>query len=399
MRRIGKWLRGGWFIFPGFFIFTYLHVSYAAESLPSIPHKRMLDDPLEFTGREGPVGDPMKLGEIRIGFFAPVDGSDPVGDAMWKGASLAVEEANRAGGYQQVPYRLISRWADDPWGAGSKEMIRLVYEDRVWAVIGSIDGDTTHIAEQIVTKARLPLISPVSSDPTLTFIRIPWIFRLAPDDRSQANVLVSDGIIQHGCKRIGLITASNHDGRIAAKELKDALGKNNIAPVCHLILPPDPESFGELADKLQAFHCDTLALAIPRDSIGPLLKSFKNNNIKIPVFFPWIPGADERELKKLYEGMLVTIRPFEEDTLTEQYSTFLLAYQNRFGESPNACAVYAYDAVNIIGKAIQSQGLNRARIRRALADMKCGEGVTGKIVWDHGGGNPGRPLIYKITAP
>ena len=109
-------------------------------------------------------------------------------------ADLAIQEINSSGGYKGLPYKLVKRWSQDPWGAGSKEMIKLIYEDSVWAVIGSQNGENSHIAEQIVTKSFLPLISPLSADPTLNYIGIPWIFRLTPDFKSQAKLIINDGI-------------------------------------------------------------------------------------------------------------------------------------------------------------------------------------------------------------
>lgn len=141
------------------------------------PYKKMLDDPMTFTGTETLDGAENE-NEYRIGIFAPDDDDHPVGRDLVRGVSLAVEQANAAGGVNGKPLRLVRRWADDPWGAGSKEVIRMVFEDRVWALIGGPDGGTTHVAQQVATKAHLPLVAPVSSDPSLTHTRVPWIFRL-----------------------------------------------------------------------------------------------------------------------------------------------------------------------------------------------------------------------------
>ena len=99
----------------------------------------VLDTPVDFSGWRGRSLNPGQLNEIRIGFFAPDEPGDPVGGPMLNAATLAVEEANAAGGLQGIPYRLVKRWAYDPWGSGSKEVIRLVYQDSVWAVIGSLE--------------------------------------------------------------------------------------------------------------------------------------------------------------------------------------------------------------------------------------------------------------------
>jgi ABC-type branched-subunit amino acid transport system substrate-binding protein len=160
--------------------------SRTSEKKPDIP--TVFDTPVSFTGKSDST---VHLKNIRIGVFAPTDSVNPLAAAISNAAALAVGQINSAGGCNGLPFEIITRWADDPWGGGSKKMIKLVYEDSVLAVIGSVDSEATHVAEQIVTKAWLPLISPVSADPTLNYIRIPWMFRLPPNDEEQAKVITA----------------------------------------------------------------------------------------------------------------------------------------------------------------------------------------------------------------
>jgi len=48
------------------------------------------------------------------------------------------------------------------------KVARVVYSDKVWAIIGGIDGATTHLAEKVVAKAQLTLVNPSATD------RISW---------------------------------------------------------------------------------------------------------------------------------------------------------------------------------------------------------------------------------
>ncbi|MEK7409191.1 MAG: hypothetical protein AAB225_29360, partial [Acidobacteriota bacterium] len=107
-------------------------------------------------GRED--AEPSGVREVGIGYFGPADPQHPEAGAIWAGAALAIEEANREGGYRGLPFRLVPGWAENPWAAGASAVVRLAYRDRVWAIIGSIDGAATHLAEQVVVKARLTLI-------------------------------------------------------------------------------------------------------------------------------------------------------------------------------------------------------------------------------------------------
>ncbi len=361
------------------------------------PNKRMLDDPMEFTGWEGKWGDPKRLKDIRLGLFAPNRSDDPVGCAMIQGASLAVMQANEKGGFQGVPFRLMTRWADDPWGAGSKEMIRLIYEDHVWAVIGSLNGDATHIAQQIVTKARLPLFSPVSSDTTLTFIRIPWIFRLPSSDRQQVRLLVEEGILSAKLEKIGVLTSTTHDGRMLAFEIEEALLEKQLVPLFHFKVS-EKVDFQDIIDRINSFKPDGLFLHLPREQIQLFLNVLKKQTIQYPLFIPWIPGLKVESLRQEYEESLYAILPYDSEKDTDAYRCFVDDYGKAYGTSPNACAAYTYDAVNMFIEAVRTAGLNRVHIRDAIAKMNGYAGVTGIIEWDNGGGNLGKPYLYFNTS-
>jgi branched-chain amino acid transport system substrate-binding protein len=363
-----------------------------------------LDTPVSFSGWKGAVADPEKLQEIRLGFFVTEDSADPVGGPMLNAATLALEAANSRGGFQGVPFRLVIRWASDPWGAGSKEVIKLVYQDSVWALIGSLDGKATHVAEQVITKAWVPLISPVSADPTLTYIRIPWIFRLPPNDQVQAQVILERGIEALSLQRVGLITSTDHDGRIFAERMVRAMTRKNIPPVFHFQVPLSNVTFNHIVDRVAQFNPAGVIMRLPRAKTLEILSCFQNNAVDIPILIPWIPGLLEEDLTKQYDGDILYVQPFTE-TGNPAYAVFAKVYEERYGIPPTPCAAYTYDAVNLLVQSLQTSGLNRASLRNSIELNDNYQGVTGIISWDNGGGNrvgtvtlieiiKGRPIIY-----
>jgi ABC-type branched-subunit amino acid transport system substrate-binding protein len=102
---------------------------------------------------------------------------------MLNGATLAIEEANAAGGYGGKPFKLMVHNDSAIWGAASNEIVKMVYDEKVWAMFGSISSDTTHIALRVTLKAETPLINSASTDPTIPETIIPWYFTDIQDDR------------------------------------------------------------------------------------------------------------------------------------------------------------------------------------------------------------------------
>jgi ABC-type branched-subunit amino acid transport system substrate-binding protein len=133
------------------------------------PYADLRAKPYEYHGAVREREEPTDLEEVRIGLFGPLKRTGAVsqGLSMRRGAKLAIAEANAAGGHRGKPFELVFRSDDQIWGS-AREVTGLVYEDRVWAVMGSIGSESTHIAEQIITKAHVVLIGPASTDPSLT---------------------------------------------------------------------------------------------------------------------------------------------------------------------------------------------------------------------------------------
>jgi len=353
----------------------------------------MLEDPVNFSGWVGESYDLTDLTEIRFGFFFPDNLESPKSRAMLNGATLAILLANQAGGYHGIPYRLIHRWANEPWNSGSKEIIKLVYQDQVWAIFGSVDGESSHVAQQIVTKTWLPLLSPISSDPTLTHIRIPWIFRLPPDDQVQAEILFKQGILPLSIQRIGLITSTDHDGRVASFELREALKNGELNPVFHFQISPQNVNYQEIALHTASYEPEGIVLRLPIRQVLEILPHLQENNLSCPLFLPWIPGLQEKKLKRLYRGKIVTIQPFSISEENSAYTTFHELYLQQYGLLPDPSAAYTFDAVNIVIQALLSSGLNRANLRDAIARLNTYQGVTGSVIWDNGGGNLALPVV------
>lgn len=369
-------------------------LAVAAWAAADEPYKRMFDDPLVFTGTETLPSGTGTTGEIVIGLFAPNDDEHPVGQAITRGATLAVDQANASGGIGGRPIRLVRRWADDPWGAGANEVVRLVYEDRAWAIIGGPDGASTHIAQQVVTKAHIPLIAPVSSDPSLTQTRVPWIFRLAPSDTVQASVLVRGALNDDTSKRIGLITATDHDSRTVATELVAALKDRGTPPIFHLEIDPDVADLAKIARRAAGFDPDSLILRVPRSSVRSLCEALGAQDLRAPLFLPWIPGSLPGRFALPYPGEVLWLEPFTPPRSCGTALKLERAYIARFGERPTPSAVYGHDAVRLVLESLRSGVEGRVELRTVIAAPTESQGACGPIRWDQGGGNnAARPVL------
>ncbi len=149
--------------------------------------------PNVYSGAGRDLPEPTGLTEVRIGFLGPIENNPEqvFGLRMLHGAQLAVEERNAQGGYGGKPFKLMlhndyNNWQanavygetrpTDPgiWGSASDEMVKMVYDDKDWAVFGSISSESTHIALRVALRAEIPIVNSASTDPTIPETYIPW---------------------------------------------------------------------------------------------------------------------------------------------------------------------------------------------------------------------------------
>ncbi|MBZ0258508.1 ABC transporter substrate-binding protein [bacterium] len=350
------------------------------------PYKRMFDDPLQFTGPdEFAPGD-----EYRIGVFSPAAGER----SLLAGAQLAADEINQSK-LLDKPMRLIQRWANDPWGAGSQELIKMAYDDNVMAIIGGPDSASTHIAQQIALKAYMPLLAPAATDPTLTEIRVPWIFRLPPNDDALSTALVASEHVGAN-SRIGMIYADLHDARMAATAFRKAMLANEATPLFDFIVPDQNGALENAIQRAVQFSPDAVWVWLHHAQFGEFARMAKRLNLCKRIFAQW--KMDDPIRKDTKDFLPITFAaPFQWNVISEAIQNFAERFANYAdGDAPSYRDAYCYDAIKIIAAAIQKGGVTRKRLRDAIAGLGNFEGVAGKYEWDNGGGNAAKPFAYSL---
>ena len=85
------------------------------------------------------------------------------------------------------------------------------------------------------------------------------------------------------------------------------------------------------------------------------------------------------------EGVIVTTVAYDPDSKEDHISSFVGAYRNRYGASPNNYAAHGYDAMMILAQAISKVGYDSEKIRVYLYQLKDYQGVAGNTSFDSNG--------------
>ncbi len=333
--------------------------------------------------------DPPGLTEIRIGYFGPSDPDHPLYGDSWTAAQMAIDDLNARGGYRGLPFRLLPAWSENPWGSGVGQIARMVYNDGIQAIIGGVDGPTAHLAEQIVAKARLPLLNPGSTDRSANMAHVPWIFSCLPGDDLQMELLLETLEKNGHTDTIVLISATDHDSRAVTTEFLEALSKRESALHYHLNVTTGDET------ELSNLNRQLLA-----GSVRPTLVILADPQVSAqvarhlaPIYSGPVYGSSAMGRRSFHEAAaglsnrFIFPLPADLGALEE----FSKRFRSETGHPADFAAAQTYDAIELLGEAVREAGANRARIGDTLRAKFSWSGAAGPIVWDLTGQNT-RPV-------
>jgi len=348
-------------------------------------------DTLDYGGaaRSEPDGDVSALKAINIGFLGPLDADNedsPYGIAMLHGAQLAVDEVNASGGFRDKPFALTIHNDLALWGASSMAIVDMRFKDQAWAMLGSVDSASTHIAVRATLKLELPIMDTATNDPTVTQTLVPWLLHNFPDDRQQGYALVDYIFLQRHLKRIGILQVNNRYGRAGKEIFFETARRISHQPVVEVWFAPGTTDFSSQLQTINASGIDGLVIWGNAPEAGLILKQMRALGMHQPVFGSSrictpevirIAGAASENLT-----VISAIDPTRNDPA---WIAFQQRFAKRFGTEPDAYAAYAYDGARMLMDAINQAGLNRGRIMDALRgyEMKHYAGVSGGAFFDY----------------
>jgi ABC-type branched-subunit amino acid transport system substrate-binding protein len=302
---------------------------------------------------------------------------------MLSGAQMAVDEANAGGGYGGKRFHLMVHDDQAPWGASSNEIVNLSYVEKVWAILGSTSGDSTHIALRVALRSEVPIVNSAATDPTIPETAIPWYLSTIQDDRVQCYTLARRIYSDLSLRRIALLRVDDRYGKFGVAKFKDAsrrLGHPVVNEQRYAVTDTDFHQQLQLIDQANA---DGIVIWGDAQQAAQILKQMREVGMKQHVFGSYrVLGDDLIPMAGSASEGLEAVFPYDPTQATPAWLAFRQRFEKRFGRRPDAFASLAFDTMNLLLKAICQAGLNRGRIRDALTSLEQYKGVTGVMVFD-----------------
>ncbi len=354
-------------------------VPFAGEGEPA---RRFFAEPPAF---RGPADAGQTVGPVRVGVIAPAGGPDgAAGRALLAGLTLALEEANAAGGAGPGrPFELVVRDENDTWGAAGNALVDLMRGPGVVAVVGAFEDAQSHVMTRLLLKLEVPMINTAGPDPTLTEHAIPWLVRVRPDDRQAGYRLARRLFQEERRERVVVFRSNDRYGRTGVRELVDAARRLGHPVLLEQRFEAVEGDLSRQVGALRALRPDAVVLWGRPEPTARALKALRLLGVDAPVYGP-DRLADPAFLAPAGAAaagatLAVAFDPARGDPA---FTAFAGRDAARFQRPPEALAAYAYDGFALLAQAVRQAGTSRTAVREALFRVRTMAGVSGPIVFD-----------------
>lgn len=330
---------------------------------------------------------------LRIGVIAPLTGPASIyGISMRNGIRLAADAVNAGGGIAGQRLELV--FADDANDkiTAAEAARNLIYRDNVKLVIGTVSSDATMNVQRVCEKARIPMLTSVSTNPFITRVGSRYSFRCLTDDTVQASELASFAVRTLQLRRVAILHDSNKYGSMGARVYAARATELGQSIIANVAFDGDTVNFTKHLESIRPLNPDGLLIWGLAQESGLIVRQARELGMGMPVLGGdgMAPAGFLDLAGPAAEGAVVTM-PFNPAKGGQAAQAFMERYRGAFGSDPDSFAAHSFDALHLAASALRSSAERGIPLREALAAITAYDGVTGKGGFD-ASGNETRPV-------
>lgn len=324
---------------------------------------------------------------VKVGMVLPVTGpAAEAGKYALNGAKLALEAVNKAGGVLGKPMELVTEDDLTTNPGAVLAFSKLSSQPDLVAFVGSIRSTQNHAMAPDIIKVGKPVMFG-GTDPVLTQMGNPWMFRFRPNDSYSARVIAEFGVNTLGKKNWALVHSTDAFGTSGAKALTEALEKAGAKIALDQGYPNQSQDFTPVVLAVKQSGADAIGSYFTfENDLGIFARQLR----QLGVTAPWVgsPSITSVTALKLAGPALhgtYGVADFNEDS-SESAKAFANAYRAAYKAPPDLQASWPYDAVTVLALGINKAGnTDPQAIRQAILGIKGHKGANGTFTFDKNG--------------
>lgn len=350
------------------------------------------------TTDNGASGDAFTLGLI-----CPLSGSSAVSGQILKNATeMAVNEINAAGGINGSIQIVLAEVDDEGVPATSvTAMQKLVEQDKVNVVIGSQASSCTLANMEITKAAKIPQITPASSNVAVTQAGNPYIYQMTATDELHMRNIMKYMAEENGAKTFAILYESSDFGTGGYKIAGNVCADYNLEMVANEVYNAGDTDFSVVLGKMQQANPDFFIFWGYHTEVAMICKQMQQYGISYPMIGQ---GYNSPELTNLggaaVEGIMIDTA-FDAANPDEKVQEFDKKYTELYGEGYDQNAPQSYDAMYVIKDAVErciadGKDYKDGEVLNEYIGSTTWDGVTGVTTFDENGRMDKELLIITI---
>src|SRR5688572_12850426 len=345
-------------------------------------------------GQQG-GGDVILVGE----FSSLTGGTATFGQSTHNAIMMAFDEINASGGVLGKKLKVLVEDDQSKPEEAATAVTKLISQDRVVAVLGEVASSRTLAAAPIAQNAKVPLISPSSTNPKVTEVG-DYIFRVCFIDPFQGAVMAKFAANTLKLKKVAILYDVRNDYSVGLTkfftETFKGLGGEVIG---EQVFSEGDSDFCAQLTQLKSLKPEAIYVPGYYTEAGTIARQARELGITVPLM-----GGDGWDSPKLTE---IGGQAIEGSYLSNHYSVddpnpaiqkFVAAYKAKYNASPDALAALAYDAAYVLADAFKRAGTTDGpKVRDAIAATQGFAGVTGTISIDKNRNPVKSAVVLKVA--
>ncbi|WP_375056350.1 branched-chain amino acid ABC transporter substrate-binding protein [Zobellella sp. DQSA1] len=321
---------------------------------------------------------------VRIAIAGPVTG--PVaqyGDMQFTGGRMAVELLNQSGALGE--YSLQAVEYDD--ACDPKQAVAVanrIVNDGVQFVVGHLCSDSTLPASDVYDDEGILMVTPASTNPTITERGLEFVMRTIGLDSDQGPTAARYILEQVKPQRIAVIHDKKQYGEGLASSVRDTLKNAGVEVAAYEGITSGDKDFSALIAKLQRDQVDFVYYGGYHPELGLILRQSAEKGFKARFMGP--EGVGHKDITSIAgdasEGLLVTLpKKYDQDPANV---AVVEAIKAKGGDPTGPFVWTTYAAVEAIAEGIKRAGTEPEAVAEALRAEPVNT-VMGPLSWDDKG--------------
>jgi branched-chain amino acid transport system substrate-binding protein len=323
--------------------------------------------------------------DIKMGVAGPITGSiASFGAQLKNGAEQAVEDINKQGGI--LGEKIVLSVGDD--NADPKQGVSVANKfagEGVKFVIGHFNSGVSIPASEVYNDAGMLMISPASTNPTLTERDMWNVFRTCGRDDQQGAVAGAYLASHFNGKNVAVVHDKTPYGKGLADETQKTMESKGLKPVLYEGVNPGEKDYSALVSKLKAANVDVVYFGGLHPEAGLIIRQMRDQGLKAPMMSG--DGIVSSEFTSIAgpgsDGTLMTFAP---DPRKNAEAKAVVEEFKAKNYDPEAYTLYSYAGFQIIKQAAEeAKSLDPKKVAEVMHSGKVFKTVLGDLSFDKKG--------------